>query len=96
MISMEEMLQAAEAVRLEVPPEEMEPFLAEINRLFSFADESWKDVDFEGVKPTAYLLTQTNVFRADERRESMPPEMVLANAPDPENGCFKVPRIIEE
>lgn len=96
MITTEEMLQAAEAVRLEIPPEERDPFLAEINRLFSFAAESWKDVDIEGVKPTAYLLPQTNVFRADERRESMAPEAALANAPEPENGCFKVPRIIEE
>lgn len=96
MITMDEMLKAAEAVRLETPPEEREPFLAEINRLFSFAAKSWQDVNFEGVKPTTYLLPDTNVFRADERRESLPPEVALANAPEAEDGCFKVPRIIEE
>lgn len=96
MITLEEMFKAAEAMRLEVAPEEREPFLAEINRLFSFAAQAWRDVDFEGVRPTVYLLPDTNVYRADKRWESLPPEVALANAPEEEDGCFKVPRIIEE
>lgn len=96
MINTEEMLQAAEAVRLEIPPEEREPFLTEINRLFSFASDCWQSLNLEGVAPTAYILSETNVFRPDERRESLPPEVVLANGPEVEKGRFKVPRIIEE
>jgi aspartyl-tRNA(Asn)/glutamyl-tRNA(Gln) amidotransferase subunit C len=36
-----------------------------------------------------------NVYRKDEIGESLPNEVALANAPDSENGCFKVPRVLE-
>ena len=36
-----------------------------------------------------------NVFRADEVRPSAARELLLANAPSQEQGCFFVPKIVE-
>ncbi len=47
------------------------------------------------VPPTAYAIPRVNVLRPDERRESLPVADVLANAPEPEDDRFKVPRIVE-
>jgi aspartyl-tRNA(Asn)/glutamyl-tRNA(Gln) amidotransferase subunit C len=35
-------------------------------------------------------------FREDEARECFPAETALANAPEKQNGFFKVPKVIEE
>ena len=45
--------------------------------------------------PTAYAIPRVNVLRPDERRPSLPVAEVLANAPEPEDDRFKVPRIVE-
>jgi aspartyl-tRNA(Asn)/glutamyl-tRNA(Gln) amidotransferase subunit C len=47
------------------------------------------------VPPTAYAIPRANVLRPDERRESLSVADVLANAPEPEDDRFKVPRIVE-
>jgi aspartyl-tRNA(Asn)/glutamyl-tRNA(Gln) amidotransferase subunit C len=47
------------------------------------------------VRPTAWAIPRANVYRADELRPSLPHEDAMANAPDQEDGRFKVPRIVE-
>lgn len=47
------------------------------------------------VPPTAYSIPRSNVLREDELRESLPHEEALLNAPDREDGRFKVPRVVE-
>jgi aspartyl-tRNA(Asn)/glutamyl-tRNA(Gln) amidotransferase subunit C len=50
----------------------------------------------DGVEPTSHAVPIVNVMRPDEVTESLPPEVALANAPDVEDGRFRVPRIIED
>lgn len=57
--------------------------------------ETLNQLDTEGVKPTEHILPVQNVFRKDEVHPSLSIEDVLANAPDAEAGCFKVPRVLE-
>lgn len=47
------------------------------------------------VPPTAYAIPRSNVLRPDEPTPSIPHEAALANAPDQEDGRFKVPRVVE-
>lgn len=96
MISVDEMLQAAEAARLEIPDHETSGFLTAINRMFAFVKESCANLDLGDVPPTAYIQPRMNVFRPDEPQGSLPLEIALANAPDEDERCFKVPRIMEE
>jgi len=50
----------------------------------------------EDVPPTSHALDLVNVFRADEPRPSLAPDVVLAMAPAAEDGRFRVPHILEE
>lgn len=58
--------------------------------------EQLRRVDTAGVEPTAHVLPLVNVMRDDEVRPSYPADAMLANAPDAEDGQFRVPRILEE
>lgn len=53
------------------------------------------EVAADDVPPTAYAIPRVNVLRPDEPRPSLEHEAALANAPEAEDGRFKVPRIVE-
>lgn len=53
------------------------------------------EADISGVEPTAHGMPVTNVFRKDEQRQSLPREVVLANAPSTRDDQFVVPKIVE-
>jgi aspartyl-tRNA(Asn)/glutamyl-tRNA(Gln) amidotransferase subunit C len=53
------------------------------------------EVAADDVEPTAYAIPRANVLRPDEPRESLPHEEAMLNAPEVEDGRFKVPRIVE-
>jgi aspartyl-tRNA(Asn)/glutamyl-tRNA(Gln) amidotransferase subunit C len=53
------------------------------------------EVATEDVPPTAWAIPRANVYRPDEPVPPLSHEDVLANAPDQEDGRFKVPRIVE-
>jgi len=47
------------------------------------------------VPPTASAVPKVNVFRPDEPEPSLPRELVLSNAPESEDGRFRVPPLVE-
>ena len=47
------------------------------------------------IKPTAQTLGLFNVFREDESAPSYEREVMLANAPEKDDGCYLVPKLIE-
>lgn len=49
------------------------------------------ELDLEDVKPTSHVVELENVLRPDEPRPSWPRDDVLAQAPDPADGAFRVP-----
>ncbi|MCA0756788.1 Asp-tRNA(Asn)/Glu-tRNA(Gln) amidotransferase subunit GatC [Paenibacillus sp. N4] len=84
----------ANLARLELTDAEKEKFTEQLNAILKYA-EKLNGLDTESVEPTSHVLPITNVMRADERRESLPVEKVLLNAPDDEDGQFKVPAVLE-
>lgn len=54
-----------------------------------------EELDTSGVMPTAHIQGISNVLREDAACESMNNELLTANAPERENGCFIVPRVVE-
>ncbi len=54
------------------------------------------EVDTSGVQPMAHAVEVTNVFRADEPRESLSREQALANAPQTDGRYFLVPPILND
>ncbi len=80
--------------RLDFAAGEMEKFTAQLDDILTYA-EVLNKVDTEGVEPTAHVLSLQNVFREDVVCPSLDRKAALQNAPQPEDGCFKVPKIVE-
>ena len=53
------------------------------------------ELDTSGVIPTAHIQGIENVLRDDVIKKSMDNELLTANAPQKENGCFIVPKVVE-
>jgi aspartyl-tRNA(Asn)/glutamyl-tRNA(Gln) amidotransferase subunit C len=54
-----------------------------------------EELDTSEVLPTAHIQGISNVLREDAAGESMDNELLTANAPERENGCFIVPKVVE-
>lgn len=80
--------------RLELGENDVAKFTGQLNAILDYIDVLNK-VDTSGVEPTAHVLPVKNVMRADEAKPSLPRELALANAPEQEDGYFKVPKILE-
>jgi len=93
-ITKEEVEHVANLARLALSEDEKEALAAQLNKILEYADKL-KELNTEGVNPTAHPLPVKNVFREDEVRPSLPVEDVLSNAPQREGDYFKVPRIVE-
>jgi aspartyl-tRNA(Asn)/glutamyl-tRNA(Gln) amidotransferase subunit C len=81
--------------RLAITDTEKEAFSHQLSEILTYV-EKLNTLKTEGVEPTATVLGQTNVFREDKPRPSLPVEKALANAPEQANGFFVVPKIIED
>ena len=57
--------------------------------------ESLSELNTEGVAPTAHIQGKENVTRSDTVQPSMDNTLLTDNAPERENGCFIVPKVVE-
>ena len=80
--------------RLEFSESELETFTGQLNSILEYA-EMMENLDVADVKPTAHVLPLQNVLRKDEVRPSLDHDLALSNAPEAEDGYFKVPKIVE-
>ena len=85
----------ARLARLALSDEELERMRHQLDRILGYI-EKLNELDTEGVEPTSHAIRMVNVMRDDEVRPSLPPDAMLANAPDPAGEFFRVPRIIED
>lgn len=93
MLTMKEVEHVALLARLELTPEEKKMYARQLGDILEYA-QKLNNLDTRDVPPTAHVLPLQNVFREDRTGEHLPPEKVLANAPDREGRFFKVPRIV--
>jgi aspartyl-tRNA(Asn)/glutamyl-tRNA(Gln) amidotransferase subunit C len=84
----------AKLARLELTDEERERLRSQLGAILEHAAKVG-EVAAADVPPTAYAIPRANVLRPDERRPSLAVADVLANAPEPEDDRFRVPRIVE-
>jgi aspartyl-tRNA(Asn)/glutamyl-tRNA(Gln) amidotransferase subunit C len=80
--------------RLEMTAEELDAYSGQLNAILEYADVLNK-LDTKGIEPTAHVLPLKNVMRSDEVKPSLPRELALSNAPEAEDGYFKVPKVME-
>jgi len=94
-IDRETVMHVARLSRLELTEEEIAIFPEQLSEILEAA-EALQKVDTSGVEPTYHVASIHNVFREDEPHPSMAKEQVLADAPQVQDGMFRVPRILEE
>jgi aspartyl-tRNA(Asn)/glutamyl-tRNA(Gln) amidotransferase subunit C len=80
--------------RLEFSEDELETFTGQMDAILEYADVLNK-LNVDNVQPMAHVLPLKNVMRADEAKPSLPRELALSNAPEQEDGYFKVPKVME-
>jgi len=90
MIDRDQVLHVARLARLELSDEEVERMAGELSGILDHVDKI-AELDLEGVEPTDHVVALENVLRPDEPRPSLPRERALENAPDPDDGAFRVP-----
>ncbi|GKU76096.1 Asp-tRNA(Asn)/Glu-tRNA(Gln) amidotransferase subunit GatC [Paenibacillus sp. L3-i20] len=93
-ITLKDVEHVANLARLELTDTEKAQFTDQLNAILKYA-EKLNELDTDHVEPTTHVLPITNVMREDVQKESLPIEKVLRNAPDEEDGHFKVPAVLE-
>ena len=89
-ISRDEVLHVARLAWLALTDEEIDRLTKELDQILE-AVGIVSELDLADVAPTSHPLDLVNVEDDDVPRGSLPLEDVLANAPDAEDGHFKVP-----
>jgi aspartyl-tRNA(Asn)/glutamyl-tRNA(Gln) amidotransferase subunit C len=84
-LSADEVRHVAELAKLRLSDAEIEQYA-----------EHLQEVDTSSVPPTPYILPLVNVMREDVPQPSLTNAEALANAPDSEDGFFRVRAVFEE
>lgn len=90
MIDRDQVLHVARLARLRLSDEEVERFTRELGTILEHV-ERIQQLDLEEVPPTSHVVALENVLRPDEPGPCLEREVVLAQAPDPAEGGFRVP-----
>ena len=90
MLTTEEVLHVARLARLALTEEELDRFAGQLDAILEAVGKV-AELDLADVEPTLHPLALSNVLAEDEPRPSLSVEEALANAPDSEDGAFRVP-----
>ena len=93
MIKKSDVEHVALLARLELTDNEKEIYTKQLNDILGHF-ESLQQLETINVEPMAHVLSLFNVFREDKVDRHLTSESVLANCPDREEDCFKVPKIV--
>jgi len=92
MITVKDVEHVAKLARLELTEAEKEKFTKQLGDVLKYV-EQMNEVDTTNVKPMAHAFDIVNVMREDKVVNEVSREALLKNAPEEENGFFKVPKI---
>ena len=92
MITVKDVEHVAKLARLELTEAEKEKFTKQLGDVLKYV-EQMNEVDTTNVKPMAHAFDIVNVMRDDKVVSEVSKEELLKNAPEEENGFFRVPKI---
>jgi aspartyl-tRNA(Asn)/glutamyl-tRNA(Gln) amidotransferase subunit C len=93
-LSLAEVETIAELAKLTLTDEEKVMFQEQLSEILEYA-QKLQQLDTIGIPPTTSALPLDNVMRADELALSLANEAALFNAPEAEDGSFKVRAVLE-
>ncbi len=79
--------------RLLLSEAELETMTAQMGQILGYV-ELLNEVDTEQVEPMAHAVEVSDVFRSDEVRPSLTRDQALANAPQRDDECYRVPAVL--
>ncbi|HUT89281.1 MAG TPA: Asp-tRNA(Asn)/Glu-tRNA(Gln) amidotransferase subunit GatC [Thermoguttaceae bacterium] len=81
--------------RLLLSEEELDKMTTQLGQILGYMD-LLGEVDTDGVEPMAHALDVSDVFRDDRVRPSLDRDQALANAPNRDEECYRVPAVLGE
>ena len=93
-ITREQVLHVARLAHLDLTEDEVEKFREQLSAILD-AVSKVSELDLEDVPPTSHPLDLVNVWRDDEPQPSLGEDEVFANAPERDDGFFRVPPTTE-
>jgi aspartyl-tRNA(Asn)/glutamyl-tRNA(Gln) amidotransferase subunit C len=93
-LSLAEVEHIAQLAHLALTDEEKALYREQLSAVLDYA-ERLQTLDTEAIAPTASILPVDSVMRPDDLRPSMPRDELLLNAPQSEDGMFRVPPVLE-
>lgn len=93
-ITPEEVRHVARLARIHLEDDQVEHLRQDLESILTYVDQL-AELDLSDVKPTAGAGDLEAVMRPDEVIKTLDRQQVLANAPEQEDGMFRVPRIVE-
>lgn len=97
-IRRDEVVKIARLARLRFSPGELAEFVPQFSEIIGYV-EHLEELPTEGVEPLYQALPpeeQQQDYRPDEVRPSLSSQEALQNAPESEEGQFRVPKVIGE
>ncbi|MCM1009598.1 MAG: Asp-tRNA(Asn)/Glu-tRNA(Gln) amidotransferase subunit GatC [Fusobacterium sp.] len=92
MITIKDVEHVAKLARLELTDEEKELYTKQLGDVLQYVNQM-NEVDTSNIEPMTQVVDFVNVMREDKVVYEQTKEELLKNAPDEENGFFKVPKI---
>ncbi|HET6352320.1 MAG TPA: Asp-tRNA(Asn)/Glu-tRNA(Gln) amidotransferase subunit GatC [Coriobacteriia bacterium] len=92
-LSESEVRHVAMLARLSLSDEQVETLRGELNSILGHID-TIQQLDLEGVAPMTHAVPMVNSTRDDVVVAGLPRDAALKNAPDAEDGAFRIPKIV--
>ncbi len=92
MITIKDVEHVAKLARLELTDEEKELYTKQLGDVLQYVNQM-NEVDTSKIEPMTQVVDFVNVMREDKVVYEQTKEELMKNAPEQENGFFKVPKI---
>ena len=92
-VGKEEILHIAKLANLNIKDDEIDEYAKNLEDILNFVTVL-NNVNTEEVKESIGAVSNVNVFRKDEIKEFGDREILLQNAPEQEDGMFRIPKVI--
>ena len=93
-VTIEEVEKIASLSMLSLTDEKKQMLQKNLDEILAHA-EKINELNTEGVEPTSYILKQQNDVREDIPGKVWERDDMLKNAPEREDGCFVVPKVVD-
>ena len=92
-VGREEILHIAKLANLNIKDDEIDEYAKNLEDILNFVTVL-NNVNTEEIQESIGAVNNVNVFRKDEIKEFGDREILLQNAPEQEDGMFKIPKVI--